>query len=193
MTPVQTEEMKDGNPLRVSAEPYSSLLADGEAFKGPIPKIKGMIPCKGFDYYVKRKLYLHNMGHSACAYLGLAAGHKYISDAIRDEDILKTVRGAMEESARALSISYDVELAGLLEHVDDLISRFGNRALLDTCARVGVDAERKLGPSERFMGAIELCRCAGVQCPGIEAGAAAARLAMNGGNEDENYRITNLR
>jgi mannitol-1-phosphate 5-dehydrogenase len=179
MTPVQTDGMKDGNPLRISAEPYSAMPVDGEAFKGSIPAIKGMIPCTGFDYYVKRKLYLHNMGHCTCAYLGLAAGHRYISDAIRDEAVKKTVRTAMEESAKALSIAYGADPGELEEHVDDLISRFENRALLDSCERVGIDAERKLGPSERFMGAMELCRRTGVQCPGIEAGAAAARLAMN--------------
>jgi mannitol-1-phosphate 5-dehydrogenase len=179
MTPLQTDGMKDRNPLRISAEPYSVLPVDGEAFKGPVPKIKGMTPCRDFDYYVKRKLYVHNMGHGACAYLGQEAGYEYIADAIRDVTIKNAVRTAMEESAKALSICYGEDLTQLTDHVDDLIARFGNRVLLDSCERVGVDAERKLGPSERFFGAIELCRRAGVRCPGIEAGAAAARRAMN--------------
>ncbi|MDR1293244.1 MAG: mannitol dehydrogenase [Clostridiales Family XIII bacterium] len=179
MTPEQTDGMRDGNPLRVSAEPYAALPVDAEAFKGRIPDIKGMTPYGGFDYYVKRKLFLHNMGHAVCAYLGIAAGYTYISDAIRDEEIKKAVKTAMEESAEALSIFYSADPAELAAHVDDLIARFGNAALLDSCERVGVDAERKLGPSERFMGAIELCRRTGVSCPGIEAGAAAARLEMD--------------
>jgi mannitol-1-phosphate 5-dehydrogenase len=179
MTPVQTDGMKDGNPLRISAEPYSALPVDGEAFKGPVPEIKGMTPYSGFDYFTKRKLYLHNMGHCACAYFGLDAGYEYIADAIRDEAIENAVRIAMGESAQALSIFYSADLSELTDHVNDLIVRFGNKALLDSCERVGADAERKLGPSERFMGAIALCNRTGVRCPGIEAGAAAARLVMN--------------
>jgi mannitol-1-phosphate 5-dehydrogenase len=180
MTPVQTEEMKDGDPLRISAEPYAVLPVDAAAFKGDIPVIKGMAPCGDFDYYVKRKLYVHNMGHSSCAYLGMEAGYEYIADAIRDSGVGKTVREAMNESARALAIAYGADPAELTEHVDDLVARFGNRALGDTCARVGADAERKLGPSERFLGAIELCRSVGVACPNIEEGTAAARRFLAG-------------
>jgi mannitol-1-phosphate 5-dehydrogenase len=185
MTPVQTEEMKDGNPLRISAEPYAVLPVDGAAFKGRIPEVEGILPCENFDYYVKRKLYLHNMGHSTCAYLGLEKGYEYIADAVRDEEIRGIVRGARGESARALSAAYGADPAELTEHADDLLRRFGNRALGDTCARVGADAERKLGPSERFFGAMELCRDADVACPNIEAGAAAARRFL----ESENKRM----
>ena len=36
MVPVQTEEMKDGEPLRVCVERYGFLPTDGAAFKGVI-------------------------------------------------------------------------------------------------------------------------------------------------------------
>ena len=29
-----------------------------------------MVPFEPFDFYIKRKLYVHNMGHATCAYLG---------------------------------------------------------------------------------------------------------------------------
>jgi mannitol-1-phosphate 5-dehydrogenase len=177
MTPIQTEVMKDGNPLRVSAEPYMELPVDADAFKGPIPCIKGMEPHSDFGYYVKRKLYIHNMGHSSCAYLGLGKGYRYIADAIRDVSIRKTVEGAMREGAEALAAEYGADREELSAHIDDLISRFGNRALGDTCERVGADAARKLGPAERFAGAADLCRKAGIGCPNIEEGMAAARRA----------------
>ena len=44
MVPVQTEEMKDGDPLRVCVERYGFLPTDGAAFKGEIPNIPGMVP-----------------------------------------------------------------------------------------------------------------------------------------------------
>ena len=57
------------------------------------------------------------------------------------------------ESAEALSSKYSVPVKPLLNHASDLIRRFGNRALGDTCARVGGDIPRKLSISDRLTGA----------------------------------------
>ena len=61
MVPVQTDEMKDGEPMRVCVESYGFLPVDKEAFKGEIPEIKNMVPFAPFDFYIKRKLYIHNI------------------------------------------------------------------------------------------------------------------------------------
>ena len=78
MVPVQTEEMKDGEPMRVCVEHYGFLPTDKDAFKGKIPDIKNMVPFAPFDFYIKRKLYIHNMGHATCAYLGDLLELEYI-------------------------------------------------------------------------------------------------------------------
>ena len=54
MVPVQTDEMKDGNPLRVCVESYGFLPVDMAGFKGEIPQIQNMIPFEPFDFYIKR-------------------------------------------------------------------------------------------------------------------------------------------
>lgn len=54
MVPIQTEQMQDGNPLRVCTEEYSKLPVDKAAFKGPIPDIMGLIPYSPFDYFICR-------------------------------------------------------------------------------------------------------------------------------------------
>ncbi|MCL2160001.1 MAG: mannitol dehydrogenase, partial [Oscillospiraceae bacterium] len=61
MVPVQTEQMKADNPLRVVTETYSKLYVDKDGFRGEIPKIENIIPHSPFEYYIKRKLYIHNM------------------------------------------------------------------------------------------------------------------------------------
>ena len=78
MVPVQTEEMKDGEPMRVCVERYGFLPTDKAAFKGGVPEIKNMVPFAPFDFYIKRKLYVHNMGHATCAYLGDLLDLQYI-------------------------------------------------------------------------------------------------------------------
>ena len=173
MVPVQTEEMKDGNPLRVCVESYGYLPVDKDAFKGEIPQIKNMVPFSPFDFYLKRKLYIHNMGHATCAYLGDLLGLEYIYEAIDVDEVYIIVKNAMQESAQALAKKYGVELADILKHITDLLYRFTNAALRDTCKRVGGDPNRKLSPQDRLIGSSSLALQTGVVPAYIAIGAAA--------------------
>ncbi len=173
MVPVQTEEMKDGEPLRVCVEQYGFLPVDQAAFKGEVPAIKNMIPFEPFDFFIKRKLYIHNMGHASCAYLGDLLGLTYISEAIDQDEIYIIVRNAMEESAAALSGKYHVPLEEVMKHISDLLYRFTNAALKDTCRRVGGDPGRKLSPQDRLIGSAGLALSQGVVPAYTAIGAAA--------------------
>ncbi len=174
MVPVQTEEMKAGNPLRVCVERYGFLPVDKAAFRGEIPEIKNMVPYEPFDYYIRRKLYVHNMGHAVCAYLGLYTHREYIYEAIEDSCIQNIVQNAMLESALALSKAYQMPVELLVRHFQDLLSRFKNQALKDTCARVGGDPKRKLSHTDRLIGSSLLCLEQGVQPVFISVGTAGA-------------------
>lgn len=174
MVPVQTEAMKDGEPMRVCVERYGFLPVDKAAFKGEIPEIANMVPFAPFDFYIKRKLYLHNMGHAVCAYLGGYEGRKYIYQAIDDPEILTVVQNAMLESALALHKKYGVELDGLMLHMTDLLGRFRNATLKDTCQRVGGDPARKLAEADRLIGSALLCLEQGITPAYIAVGAAGA-------------------
>ena len=173
MVPVQTDEMKDGNPMRVCVEKYGFLPVDKDAFKGEIPAIRNMVPFSPFDFYLKRKLYVHNMGHATCAYLGDLLGLEYIYQSIDRDEVYLIVRGAMEESARALSKKYGVALEEILLHITDLLNRFTNAALKDTCKRVGGDPARKLSPADRLIGSSSLALQVGIVPAYIAIGAAA--------------------
>lgn len=162
MVPVQTEEMKDGEPMRVCVERYPFLPVDRAAFRGKIPDIPNLVPYEPFDFYIKRKLYLHNMGHAVCAYLGDLLGLEYIFEAIVVPEIRIVVQNAMLESALALSRRYGASLADLQLHITDLLGRFANEALKDTCQRVGGDPARKLGPDDRLIGAARLAMEQGI-------------------------------
>lgn len=173
MVPVQTEEMKDGNPMRVCVEGYGYLPVDKAAFKGKIPDIKNMVPFEPFDFYIKRKLYVHNMGHATCAYLGDLLGLEYIYEAIDRDEIYAVVKLAMEESALALSKHYGIPLESLSLHINDLLYRFTNAALKDTCKRVGGDPARKLSAHDRLIGSSSLVLANGDIPAYIAIGAAA--------------------
>ena len=173
MVPVQTEEMKDGEPLRVCVESYGFLPVDKAAFKGEIPQIEGMVPFEPFDFFIKRKLFIHNMGHATTAYLGGLLGDEFVWQSIGNPTIRLIAQNAMTESAMALSRHYNVPLEGILLHITDLIGRFGNKALGDTCARVGGDPARKLSPADRMIGSSLLALEEGITPAYIAVGAAA--------------------
>ncbi len=192
MVPVQTEQMRAGDPTRVCVERYGYLPTDRAAFKGEIPQISNMIPFTPFDFYIKRKLYIHNMGHACCAYLGGYEGRKYVYQAIDNPEILGIVQNAMLESAIALHRCYAVELNELLTHITDLLGRFRNSALQDTCKRVAADPARKLGKNDRLIGAALLCLREGETPAYIAVGAAGAlyRYLQETGEEQTEQAAT---
>ena len=73
----------------------------------------------------------------------------------------------------ALSKKYGTPMAELRKHISDLLYRFTNAALKDTCQRVGGDPARKLGPDDRLIGSAGLALEMGV-CPACIAVGAAA-------------------
>lgn len=174
MVPVMTPQMQQGNILRVCVEEYCELPVDRDGFKGAIPQIKHMQPSSPFAFYIKRKLFIHNMGHALTAYLGKLGGYNYIWEAIGDRFIRPVVLKAMQNSAGALSEEYGMPADIVLEHVDDLIRRFGNRQLGDTVSRVGNDTKRKLSPNDRLVGAARLCMSHGIVPVNVCLGIAAA-------------------
>ncbi|MBR3751020.1 MAG: mannitol dehydrogenase [Clostridia bacterium] len=173
MVPVQTDQMKDGDPLRVCVEHYGFLPVDKAAFKGEVPAIKNLVPFEPFDFYIKRKLYIHNMGHAVCAYLGDLLHYEYIWQAIDVVEVRNIVQNAMTESALALCRKYNMEFDGVVLHITDLLQRFTNAALNDTCNRVGQDPARKLSPDDRLIGSISLAFSQGIVPAYIAVGAAA--------------------
>lgn len=174
MVPAPDPLANADNPLRVAVEEYGVLPVDRDAFKGDVPPVKNMVAHSPFRFYIERKLYLHNMGHAVCAYLGSYTGHEKICTAISDPTIRVIVTAAMTESAVALSEKYGTSVAPIMEHAADLIRRFANVALGDGCARVGADIPRKLAPSDRLTGGAMNVISTGATPIFICVGAAAA-------------------
>ena len=56
---------------------------DKAAFKGEAPEIKNMVPFAPFDFYIQRKLFMHNMGHATTAYLGFINNKTYIWESVK--------------------------------------------------------------------------------------------------------------
>lgn len=176
MVPVVTDELKAYDPLIVGVEPFNILPVDARAFKGKIPDIKNMLLSENIAYHTQSKLYIHNMLHSTCAYLGYEKGYEYIYEAVGDSEIAKVLRGALGEISRAISAEHGVAVEKSVNYGEDLIKRFANRALADSVARVGRDTPRKLAYEDRLVGAARLCEKHGIGFEYIAEGIAAALM-----------------
>ena len=178
MVPPLTPELRSQDPSLIIVEPYKELPVDRAGFIGEPPSVVGMIPYAPFAFFTERKLYIHNAGHALLAYLGYQAGYEYGYEALADDEIYFQARGAMEESALALTRKYRPASGALLANIDDLLGRFANRALGDTILRLGRDPIRKLARTDRLVGAALNALAEGVTPTHLVTGIAAA-LAFN--------------
>lgn len=173
MVPVAPAELVRAEPLLVCAEPYYSLPVDEDALCCPLPAIEGIEGVSPFELILERKLYMQNMSHAVCAYLGARLGYETIWQAMGDMRVRRTVDSALRTVAHGLSKRHHVPVEPLLAHADELLARYDNRLLGDTVARVGRDTRRKLGPTDRLCGALKVC---GVECIPLCAAIAAGFL-----------------
>ena len=183
MVPVMTDEKRKGNFLRVCVEPYDILPVDKAAFKGGIPDLQKLYPYTPFNLFIQRKLFMHNMSHALCAYLGNLRGYEYIYEAVGDYDIKYVAYKALSVMAVAVAGENGGEVKDLLSHAENLLYRFTNTALADTVARVGRDTKRKLSGNDRLIGALKLSEKAGITCHYLCIGIAAALLFAPEGDE----------
>jgi len=178
MVPIMSDREKKNDPLLVYAEAYNTLIVDRMGFRGPVPDIPELDPKENIKAYVDRKLYIHNLGHGILSYTSFVfkKEYQYIWEAAFDEELHSFTEKAMWESGRALVKEYPREFdeKGIGDHVEDLLSRFGNKALGDTIYRVGRDLYRKLSPDDRLIGAMKLCEKHSVLVKNISLGVASS-------------------
>lgn len=158
MVPFMTRKDSKEDPLQVFAEPYNDLIVSKKGFKNPIPDVAFLFPKENIKAWVDRKLFIHNLGHAAAAYLGHLKYPNaiYLYEVLNSVDVFEATQKAMLQSARILMVLYPGEFTQMQlgEHIDDLLARFKNSSLKDTIFRVGCDLYRKLGPNDRLAGPI---------------------------------------
>ncbi|HJN14436.1 MAG TPA: mannitol-1-phosphate 5-dehydrogenase [Armatimonadota bacterium] len=180
MVPIMDAEAEKSDPLLVYAEAYNNLICDARGFLNGVPAVAGLDAKQNIKAYVDRKSFIHNLGHALLAYFAHIEAPElvYTWEAIEHPRIGAATRAGMMESARALIVEYPSEFddQNQAAHIDDLLSRFANKALGDTIYRVGRDVQRKLGPDDRVIGALVFDKEHGVSAPATTLCAAAGML-----------------
>jgi len=178
------------DPLFIIAEDYNEWTADINNRVGNALELNGLEWVENQEARLKRKLYLHNLGHAVCAYLGVIKGYKFIHESAQDEWILSQVNTAMIESGRAIGKEFGFDDAVIKAYIQSLIDRLPKDALPDSIDRVVREPIRKLGLNDRFIGPLALCEKYDISRDGICFGISAV-LASNI-NDSEGKRLTNL-
>lgn len=174
MVPLQTAADNGGDPLAIRVEAYKRLPIDGTAVVGNLPDIAGVEPVGNFLAYVERKLYTHNCAHATLGYLGFRRGLEFGYEALEDPEVAGILRRVLAETSEALIRRHGFAAEVQQAHVGDLLERFANRALGDTCFRLARDPIRKLAPDDRLTGAARMCESQGVEPDALAEVIAAA-------------------
>jgi mannitol-1-phosphate 5-dehydrogenase len=136
--------------------------------------------------FEEAKLYGHNAIHAWLGFHARARGLRHIADVGRDVPTLREARAAFVEEcgagllARHAGVDPLFTREGFAAYADDLLARMINPWLLDTVERVVRDPRRKLGWSDRLVGAMRLALDAGVRPSRLARGAALALAALAG-------------
>ena len=143
----------------VVTEPFRQWVIENR-FAGERPRweVAGAQFVSDVRPYEAAKLRMLNGAHSALAYLGLAAGHAFVHQAIADPAIRAVVERLMRHEA-AMSLDPAPE-QDLPRYADALLARFANPALPHRLAQIASDGSQKIGP--RWLEPLTINRARGV-------------------------------
>ena len=142
---------KNDEKLLVKVEPYAEWDVDSKGVVGEIPAINGMTLVDNLGAYIERKLFTLNTGHACIAYLAYQKKIPDISSAMKDEEILRTVRRLWSETSALLIDKYDFDRDTHRRYVETALKRFSNPYISDEVTRVARNPKRKLSAADRLV------------------------------------------
>lgn len=178
IVPAMTDERLDEIAARlgmrdegaVVTEPFRQWVIE-DRFAGPRPRweVAGAALVAEVAPFEAAKLRMLNGAHSALAYLGLAAGHDFVHQAVADPAIRPVVERLMrEEAAPTVAAAPGQDLPA---YADALLARFANPALPHRLAQIATDGSQKIG--QRWLAPLAINRARGRPCPATMSALAA--------------------
>ena len=180
------EELKAIDPLSIVTE-------DGICFVDKRAKeISGDISYVNNQELMKQwtaKLYLHNTPHCIAAYLGAIKQNIYLHEGMKEKNIYSIVKGAMEEMGETIKVLFNIDEEFIDWYSQKELQRFSNELLFDPISRVAREPFRKLGLSDRLIGAAQLSLSTGKVPKYIMLGIMAAFLYDQENDDDFHIKI----
>ena len=148
----------------VVTEPFRQWVIEDQ-FVTPRPRWEnaGAQLVSDVHTYELAKLRLLNGAHSALAYLGLMAGHRFVHEAIADPEIRPIVKRLMRVEASATlrkMLRFHADA-----YCDRLIARFENPRLPHSLVQIAMDGSQKI--PQRWLAVLTDSAASGRSCPAI--------------------------
>lgn len=145
----------------LTTEPFRQWVIE-DRFAGPRPRwdLVGAQFVADVTPFETAKLRMLNGAHSALAYLGLAAGCRFVDEAIAQPAIRSLVEMLMREAAATIDTAPGQDLAA---YGDALLVRFANPALKHRLSQIATDGSVKIGP--RWLEPLAINRARGRPSP----------------------------
>jgi mannitol-1-phosphate 5-dehydrogenase len=169
-------------PLAVRMQNWWTLPLDKDAFKGPVPDIKGFQPKSNFGNELQRKVYTFNGTNGPISYVGWINGHRILHEAALSPEMKPFLQKIQEESAHGLVHEFKLDPEEHKEFQKLAMQKYTDPSLNDQIERNASDSKRKLAPRERLIGPAVLCMKYGKK-PEAYAIAIAAAFAYNGSDD----------
>lgn len=147
IVPLQYHE----DPLEVTVEPFYEWVIDRQQMFNDVHEISGVHYVDDLIPYIERKLFTVNTGHCSTAYAGYRKGYSTILEAVKDEEVINLVYGALQETGSMLVEAYGFKEEEHEEYIRKIMDRFRNPYLSDEIVRVGRSPIRKLSPEDRLV------------------------------------------
>lgn len=186
-----TEQMRAEDPLSLKAQDMWEMPADNEAFVGPVPPIRGLVPKEKFRASLTRKLYTYNAINAVFAYQGYLKGYQLLSDAANDPELIREAEACSREAGEALCKRFGFDPEDQRRFAASAVAKYQKREIVDPIERNARDPIRKLSRNDRLVGPACLALDEGVR-PAALSCAIAAGLLYDNANDPAARKIQAL-
>lgn len=174
------EKIGTNDAAAVFTEPFSQWVIEDRFSMGrPAWEAVGAELVSDVAPYERAKLRMLNGAHSALAYLGLAAGHEFVHQAVADPAIRPVVERLMfQEALPTIDAAPGQDLTA---YGQGLLERFANSTLRHRLAQIAMDGSQKI--PQRWLETLAVQQGRGETCPGLLGSLAAwMRHIRDGGD-----------
>lgn len=166
----------ESDGYNINSENYPYLQCNAELLEGYVPPVSTVKAISNFSNFLTRKLFTYNAASCVIAYLGAMLGYTDYGAAANDPAILALLDKNYAATNRAMCAAFGYDAEDQREFAALSKTKFCDRTIVDTVARNAREPHRKLGGSERIIGAAKLLRQQGEDASVLELTAAAALM-----------------
>lgn len=151
-----TPEVLQIDENAVSVTNFWELPVDAARMKGAELPLQGLVRKENFEGFLQQKLFTFNTSNATIAYIGTLKGHRLLSDAANDPEIVSILEQVLREINPAIASALGVPLEQQVAFSHKAVQKYQDTSVTDFTERHARDPVRKIGPNDRIVGTARL-------------------------------------